>query len=85
MFLDYFSRNASLVGSEWSCVTEPLHPAAPHHLPSFIVGPADTDYLMIGVGIFLISPFWASAICICICTACRNEWRTNRKSCNSKS
>ena len=35
-------------------MTEPLHPAAPHHLPSFIVGPADTDYLMIGIGIFLI-------------------------------
>ncbi len=35
-------------------MTEPLHPAAPHHLPGFIVGPADTDYLMIGVGIFLI-------------------------------
>ena len=33
---------------------EPLHPAAPHHLPGFITGPADTDYLMIGVGIFLI-------------------------------
>jgi hypothetical protein len=31
-----------------------LHPAAPHHLPGFIVGPQDTDYLMIGVGIFLI-------------------------------
>ena len=35
-------------------MSEPLHPAAPHHLPGFITGPADTDYLMIGVGIFLI-------------------------------
>lgn len=31
-----------------------LHPAAPHHLPSFIVGPGDTDVLMLAVGIFLI-------------------------------
>jgi hypothetical protein len=31
-----------------------LHPAAPHHLPGFITGPGDTDFLMIGVGIFLI-------------------------------
>jgi hypothetical protein len=35
------------------CLSD-LHPAAPHHLPGFIVGPQDTDYLMIGVGIFLI-------------------------------
>jgi hypothetical protein len=35
-------------------VSESLHPAAPHHLPGFITGPGDTDWLMIGVGIFLI-------------------------------
>jgi len=35
-------------------LSEPLHPAAPHHLPGFIIAPGDTDYLMIGVGIFLI-------------------------------
>jgi hypothetical protein len=35
-------------------LSEPLHPAAPHHLPGFITAPGDTDYLMIGVGIFLI-------------------------------
>jgi hypothetical protein len=35
-------------------LSEPLHPAAPHHLPGFMVAPGDTDYLMIGVGIFLI-------------------------------
>jgi hypothetical protein len=37
-----------------SFLSEPLHPAAPHHLPGFIIAPGDTDYLMIGVGIFLI-------------------------------
>jgi hypothetical protein len=37
-----------------SRLTEPLHPAAPHHLPAFITAPGDTDVLMVGVGIFLI-------------------------------
>ena len=35
-------------------MSEPLHPAAPHHLPSFITAPGDTDVLMVVVGIFLI-------------------------------
>src|ERR1700710_687443 len=36
-------------------VAESLHPAAPHHLPSFITAPGDTDVLMIVVGIILIA------------------------------
>jgi hypothetical protein len=35
-------------------VSESLHPAAPHHLPSFITAPGDTDTLMVVVGIVLI-------------------------------
>ena len=35
-------------------MSEPLHPAAPHHLPSFITAPGDTDVLMVVVGIVLI-------------------------------
>ena len=35
-------------------MSEALHPAAPHHLPSFITAPGDTDVLMIVTGIFLI-------------------------------
>src|SRR5215208_2866359 len=35
-------------------MTTPTHPAAPHHLPGFIVAPGESDFLMIGVGIFLI-------------------------------
>ena len=35
-------------------MSEPLHPAAPHHLPGFITAPGDTDVLMIVMGIFLI-------------------------------
>ena len=35
-------------------MSEALHPAAPHHLPGFIVAPGDTDVVMVGVGIFLI-------------------------------
>jgi hypothetical protein len=37
-----------------SCLSESLHPAAPHHLPSFITAPGDTDILMVVVGIVLI-------------------------------
>src|SRR6476661_2556589 len=37
-----------------SCVSESLHPAAPHHLPSFITAPGDTDILVVVVGIVLI-------------------------------
>ena len=35
-------------------MSESLHPAAPHHLPSFITAPGETDVLMIVVGIILI-------------------------------
>jgi hypothetical protein len=38
-----------------SCVNETLHPNAPHHLPSFITAPGDTDILMVVVGIVLIA------------------------------
>jgi hypothetical protein len=37
-----------------SCVSESIHPSAPHHLPSFITAPGETDVLMIVVGIILI-------------------------------
>jgi hypothetical protein len=37
------------------CVSESLHPSAPHHLPSFITAPGDTDVLMIVVGVILIA------------------------------
>lgn len=36
-------------------MSELLHPAAPHRLPSFITAPGDTDILMIVVGIILIA------------------------------
>ncbi len=35
-------------------MSELLHPNAPHHLPSFITAPGDTDVLMVVVGIILI-------------------------------
>lgn len=35
-------------------MSEPLHPNAPPHLPSFITAPGDTDVLMIVIGIVLI-------------------------------
>jgi hypothetical protein len=37
-----------------SSVSESIHPSAPHHLPSFITAPGETDVLMIVVGIILI-------------------------------
>ena len=35
-------------------MTEPLHPAAPHHLPGFITAPGETDVLMVVMGVFLL-------------------------------
>ena len=35
-------------------MSDSLHPSAPHHLPSFITAPGDTDVLMVVVGIVLI-------------------------------
>src|ERR1700681_2874774 len=37
-----------------NCVSESLHPSAPHHLPGFITAPGDTDTLMVVVGVILI-------------------------------
>jgi hypothetical protein len=55
-----FSLGASLAFSKMeSCVSESLHPLAPHHLPGFITAPGDTDVLMIAVGIFLIGAILA--------------------------
>jgi hypothetical protein len=35
-------------------MTASLHPAAPHHLPSFITAPGETDVLMVAMAIFLV-------------------------------
>src|SRR5205085_1316959 len=40
-------------------MSDPLHPAAPHHLPGFIVAPGDTDVLMIVVGVVLVAAILA--------------------------
>jgi hypothetical protein len=34
-------------------MTEPLHPAATHHLPSFITAPGETDVLMVVMAVLL--------------------------------
>lgn len=36
-----------------SCVSELLHPIAPHDLPNFVTPPGDTDVLMVVVGVVL--------------------------------
>ena len=36
-------------------MSDQLHPQAPHHLPSFITAPGDTDILMVVMGIVLIA------------------------------
>lgn len=35
-------------------MSEQLHPMGPHHLPFYIIGPGETDWLMVGTGLFLI-------------------------------
>jgi len=35
-------------------LSEQLHPMGPHHLPFYITGPGETDWLMVGTGLFLI-------------------------------
>lgn len=35
-------------------MTEPLHPGASHHLPSFITAPGETDVLMVVMSIILV-------------------------------
>ena len=35
-------------------MTEPLHPAASHNLPSFITAPGETDVLMVVMGVILV-------------------------------
>lgn len=37
-----------------NAVSEALHPAASHHLPSFITAPGETDVLMVVMGLILI-------------------------------
>jgi hypothetical protein len=34
-------------------MAEPLHPAATHHLPSFITAPGDTDWLLVVMAVIL--------------------------------
>jgi hypothetical protein len=51
---EVFARRIACLFELESCVSESLHPLAPHHLPGFISGPGDTDVLMIVVGIVLI-------------------------------
>lgn len=40
-------------------MSETINPAAPHHLPSFITAPGETDVLMIVVGIVLLGSILA--------------------------
>src|SRR5450759_2338769 len=37
-----------------NCVSDLIHPSAPHDLPGFITAPGDTDTLMVVVGIVLV-------------------------------
>lgn len=40
-------------------MSESIHPVAPHHLPSFITAPGETDVLMIVVGLVLLGSILA--------------------------
>ena len=37
-----------------TAVSAPLHPAASHHLPSFITAPGETDIFMVVMGVILV-------------------------------
>jgi hypothetical protein len=49
-----FAWSSGIISEGRICVSESLHPSAPHHLPGFISAPGDIDVLMIVVGIVLI-------------------------------
>jgi hypothetical protein len=57
--IEVFARRIACLFEMEICVSESLHPVAPHHLPGFITAPGDTDVLMIAVGIFLIGAILA--------------------------
>jgi hypothetical protein len=57
--VEVFARRIACLFEMEICVSESLHPVAPHHLPGFITAPGDTDVLMIAVGIFLIGAILA--------------------------
>jgi len=48
-----FRRRVAILGME-DPLSDQLHPLAPHHLPSFITAPGETDVLMVVMGVFLI-------------------------------
>jgi hypothetical protein len=50
---DIAQRIACFFGME-NCVSNLLHPSAPHDLPGFITAPGDTDILMVVIGIILV-------------------------------
>jgi hypothetical protein len=35
-------------------MSEPIHPAAIHHLPPFVTAPGETDVLLVAMAIFLL-------------------------------
>ena len=43
-------------------MSEQLHPLAPHHLPFYIISPAETDVLMIVTGLILIGAVFAVGV-----------------------
>ena len=52
-------------------MVELLHPAASHHLPSFITAPRETDVLMIATGIILVLFVLMVGVLIFACTLCQ--------------
>ena len=68
-----------------TAVSEALHPAASHHLPSFITAPGETDVLMVVMGVILIvAVVDVSEFCFFDCTPCRSELRIEATSFSSR-
>jgi hypothetical protein len=47
-------RRHAIQSTRRSAITELLHPAASHEIPSFITSPGETDVLMVAVSLFLL-------------------------------
>ena len=66
-------------------MNESLHPAASHHLPSFITAPGETDVLMVMMSIILVLGVMGfGSLFFRLHTICPSAWRTRETNFNSR-
>ena len=67
-------------------MSESLHPAASHHLPSFITAPGETDWLMTLTAVILfLSVVGFGSLVPAHCILCLSGSHTNPTRCSSRS